>query len=164
MDVSTPLTTTSRVQSDLADGIYLLNVIQMDAAGNQSAALKMQIVVTPVVPWDGSTTTTDTLYLGWRNFFGSGVLPAGAWFHVQFWPDGDAKPEDVINYSGPGTLRQFIASGLTSGQKYDWYIEWSFDYGNTYLPANRSPSNDPTQTSTLPYHQFTALDRCRDAH
>jgi hypothetical protein len=150
----TPLafSTTSLGQSNLADGTYKLMVRQVDAAGNQSPTLNMQIVVTPVIPWDGSTTTTDTLSLQWRDFFqGAGEAP-GAQYRVHFGPHGNSNPDPPVVYTGPGTMRETgpYPFDLVPGQTYDWYIEWSFDDGTTYLTGNRSPSKDQT------YHQFTA--------
>ncbi len=95
-----PFSTTSLGPSTLADGTYKLMVRQVDAAGNQSPTLNMQIVVTPVIPWDGSTTTTDTLSLQWRDFFqGAGDAP-GAQYRVHFWPHGTI-PTKWSSITGP---------------------------------------------------------------
>jgi hypothetical protein len=125
--------------------------------GNQSPILRMQIVVTPVIPWDGSRTTTDTLYLGWRDFFQKAGANAGAIYHVRCWPDNDTNPSHAIEHTGVGTIDYAGPYTFSSGQTYDWYVEWSFDGGATYLPENRSPPYDPKLTPTAPYHQFTAF-------
>jgi hypothetical protein len=137
----------------LSDGTYKLLVRQVDAAGNQSPTLNMQIVVTPVIPWDGSTTTTDTIYLQWRDFFQGAGDASGAKYRVHFWPHND--PGQMVIYTGPGTMRITgpNAYTLAPGQTYDWYIEWSIDSGASYPTGNRSPTTDQTP----PYHQFTAF-------
>lgn len=126
---------------------YTLTVRQVDAAGNQSDALSMPIIVAPVMPPSGSTDISQFTGLKWRNFSGQ----TGTYYRVHLWavnsPSTDlgSIPDPLgkdIAQSGPYTT-------LVPGQTYNWYIQWNFDGSTTYLAGNRSPSDGTYYTFTV---------------
>jgi Bacterial Ig-like domain len=83
---SLPLSTLSRGPVALSDGTYKLTVIQVDAAGNQSPAVNMQIIVTPVLPPNETSVYGPTVELGWRDFTsGVGQNNSMSQYRVHLW-------------------------------------------------------------------------------
>jgi hypothetical protein len=143
---SLPLSTPSRGQAALSDGTYKLAVIQVDAAGNQSQTLSMQIVVTPVSPPNKSAVYGPTVELGWRDFTsGVGQSISASQYRVHLWPS-NPQGKDIVQTSA-GNLRRSIYDYLPSGQTYNWYVEFAPD-GLNYS------SHIPTD---IPYYQFTVV-------
>lgn len=120
---------------------YDLTVRQVDAAGNQSDALSIPIIVAPVIPPNGSTNVSQFTGLQWRDFSSN---TATSWsVHLRDISD----PNNDLG--GPvGNMRQLLPNNpLGPGKTYNWYVEWSID-GHTYTPENRSPSDGT-------YYKFT---------
>jgi hypothetical protein len=138
----TSLAATSLDQSHLADGTYNLMVRQVDAAGNPSPILTMQIIVTPVIPYDGNKTELSTPTLQWRDFSNGS---SQGWYRVHIGPSNGSIDDQVEEF--PVNTRTFlIPQDLVSGQTYHWYIDFSLD-------GKGWPIRNPSTAGT--YYTFT---------
>jgi hypothetical protein len=139
-----PLSTPTRSLSLLPDGTYTLLVMQVDTAGNQSPTLSMPLIVTPVIPVDGSTVTGPTVVLGWRDFTnGEGSDHPDSKYHVHIWSHD--YPSNDFGKTVPGNTRQVIYNPMTHGTYY-WYVEFDLN-GTDY--TSRIPSADGTYQFTV---------------
>ena len=119
-------------------------VMQVDTAGNQSPTLSMPLIVTPVIPVDGSTVTGPTVVLGWRDFTnGEGSDHPDSKYHVHIWSHD--YPSNDFGKTVPGNTRQVIYNPMTHGTYY-WYVEFDLN-GTDY--TSRIPSADGTYQFTV---------------
>jgi hypothetical protein len=141
-----PLNSPSWDASNLGDGNFWLAVRQVDVAGNQSPDLRMQIIVTPVLPLDEAIVVNwNPPELSWRNF---GPDPEQAYtIHYGTLNDG------IFSQIGPdhdvgANFHYQIQNGLLLNTQYSWYIEWP--------NGGRSPpSQPPDRDQYYSYYHFT---------
>ena len=121
----------SRVMT-LGDGTHILSVVQVDFAGNQSSALNLQIIVTPVIPLDRQIANGNPPQLSWRNFGGGQEYTV----HVRL----EGASSDLYDVD-VGTIPHYqVPNAYLAGTQFSWYVEW---------PGGRSP---PAQAVDQYYH------------
>ena len=116
-------------------GTHTLTVTQVDAAGNQSPALVMSIVITPVIPLNGDMANNgNPPKVSWHDF------APGQTYTVHISKDGDSS---ILFEYATLDLHYDIPNPLSPGAHYSWYVGW---------PAGgRSPPADAAD----PYYHFS---------
>lgn len=118
--------------------IHTLVVWQVDAAGNPSPPLSMQVTVTPIVPVEGSALSWLGVGFQWRDFTGT---PATTKYRITYGHYNGTDLDELTIKTKEfllGRLESDAFYNLDLSASYGWYLEWSLNGGSAW--PYRSPA------------------------